>query len=149
MEQEIAFGVITWRLAFVAAAILLFAAEALVGGFFLVWFALALMVTGVLAHLVDLSLTQGFLITAVLAVMNIGIWWKFFRRKDSDEPDAFNNIGQQLIGKRGEALEDFVAGAGRVKITDTLYSASGEDVKQGPVRVTAMQDDHPVVENIG
>jgi membrane protein implicated in regulation of membrane protease activity len=113
-----------------ALALLLFAAEALAPGAFMLWmgFAAALLLLAVLL-LPGIPLLLQVLAFVVLSFVSIQIYRTWFRNRDrvSDQP-LLNRRSEQLIG-RVVALEQAIhGGRGRVKIDDAYWVVSGPEL---------------------
>lgn len=124
-----------------ALALLLFAAEAMAPGAFMLWFgfAAAAMALVVLA-LPELGwLTQAVLFS-IFAVISVGVYLKWFRGKGrgSDKP-LLNRRADQLIGLVAKLDQPIVGGrGGRVQIADAFWTVEGPDLPVGaPVRIVA------------
>lgn len=124
-----------------ALALLLFAAEAMAPGAFMLWFgfAAAAMALVVLA-LPGLGwLTQAILFS-IFAVISVGVYLKWFRGKGrgSDKP-LLNRRADQLIGVVAKLDQPIVGGrGGRVQIADAFWTVEGPDLPVGvPVRIVA------------
>ncbi len=132
----------SFKLAFWAvAALVLFAAEALAPGAFMLWFgfAAAAMALVVLAVPGIGWLAQAILFS-VLAVISVAIYRKWFRGKgrQSDKP-LLNRRAEQLIGTVAVLDQAIAGGRGRVKIDDAFWTVQGPDLPEGArVRVVAV-----------
>ncbi len=124
-----------------AVTLLLFAAEAMAPGAFMLWmgfaaaavFALVLVVPGVplLAQVVAFVL---------LSFVSIQIYRTWFRTagRESDRP-LLNRRAEQLIGTQVPLDQAIVGGRGRVKIGDAYWVVQGPDLPVGTaVRVVAV-----------
>jgi inner membrane protein len=119
-------------------AALLGTAEILVPGFFLIWFAVAAAVTGVVAFFLPISLTAQGLLFAALAVASVyaGRRWFVQNPIESDDP-KLNDRGARLTGEIVTVVEAITNGRGRVKVGDSVWNARGADAPGGAqVRVT-------------
>ena len=124
-----------------AVALLLFAAETMAPGAFMLWmgFAAALVFLGVL--LVDgIPLLAQVAAFVVLSFISIQIYRTWFRGKarESDKP-LLNRRAEQLVGKVATLDQAIVGGRGRVKIDDAFWVVDGPDLPVGTrVRVVAV-----------
>lgn len=110
---------------------LLAGVEILVPGVFLLWIGLGAVAVGlVLWVLPELSVGMQLTLFALAMLGSIGLGFMIQRRSGPKpgEP-VLNQELQDYIGRRFEALDDFSAGRGRVRVGDTSYSASCD----GPV----------------
>jgi inner membrane protein len=119
-------------------AALLGTAEIIVPGVFLIWFAAAAAVTGVIAFLLPIGMTAQAAIFALLAVVAVYAGRNWFRRNPiiSDDP-LLNDRGARLSGEIVTVVDAISNGRGRVKVGDSVWNARGEDTAVGAqVRVT-------------
>jgi inner membrane protein len=124
-----------------ALALLLFAAEALAPGAFMLWmgFAAAVVFVGVLL-VPGTSLLLQVVAFVLLSFVSIQIYRSWFRRGDrpSDRP-LLNRRAEQLVGRvvvLDQAIRD---GQGRAKVDDAFWVVSGPDLAAGSaVRVVAV-----------
>jgi membrane protein implicated in regulation of membrane protease activity len=121
-----------------AAALLLFAAEALAPGAFMLWLGFAAMVVfvGVLV-IPGMSLLAQVAAFVVLSFVSIQIYRTWFRGKErpSDQP-MLNRRAAQLVGRVVPLERGIVNGRGRVQIADALWDVAGPELPVGaPVRI--------------
>ena len=127
--------------AWAAAALLLFAAEALAPGAFMLWlgfaaaavFALVLLLPGMMPPLAQVA---AFI---VLSVVSIQVYRTRFRGRErqSDQP-ALNRRAAALLGRVVPLERGIVNGRGRVQIADAYWDVGGPDLPAGtPVRIVA------------
>ncbi|HHW4678957.1 MAG TPA: NfeD family protein [Xylella sp.] len=127
-----------------AAALLLFAAEALAPGAFMLWMGIAAtaVFVGVLL-LPDTSLLLQVFAFVVLSFVSIYLYRTWFRRvdRDSDHP-LLNRRADQLVGRIILLDHAIVDGSARIKIDDTLWAISGPSLPAGSqVRIIALDVD--------
>ena len=120
------------------AALLLFAAEALAPGAFMLWlgFAAVIVFLGVLLVPGTTLLTQA-VAFVVLSVISIQVYRTWFRGKQraSDQP-LLNRRVAQLVGRVVPLERGIVNGRGRVQIADALWDVVGPELPAGaPVRI--------------
>jgi membrane protein implicated in regulation of membrane protease activity len=120
------------------AALLLFAAEALAPGAFMLWlgFAAAVVFLGVLLVPGTTLLMQA-IAFVVLSVISIQVYRTWFRGKQraSDQP-LLNRRVAQLVGRVVPLERGIVNGRGRVQIADALWDVVGPELPTGaPVRI--------------
>ncbi len=123
-----------------AAALLLFAAETLAPGAFMLWlgFAAVVVFAGVLL-MPGLSLLVQVVAFIALSFVSIQVYRTWFRgnERQSDQP-ALNRRTAALVGRVVPLERAIVAGRGRVQIADALWDVCGPDLPAGlPVRVVA------------
>lgn len=121
--------------------LLLFAAEALAPGAFMLWmgFAAAVVFIGVLL-IPGVSLLVQVAAFIVLSFVSIQIYRKWFRHagRTSDQP-LLNRRAEQLIGVVAPLDQAITGGRGRVKLGDAYWVVQGPDLPAGtPVRVIAV-----------
>ena len=121
-----------------AAALLLFAAEALAPGAFMLWLGFAAVVVFVGVLLVPgMSLLAQVAAFVVLSFVSIQIYRTWFRGRErqSDQP-MLNRRVAQLVGRVVPLERGIVNGRGRVQIADALWDVVGPELPAGvPVRI--------------
>lgn len=116
-------------------------AEILIPGFFLIWLAVAAIITGLVAFLTPLSMTLQIALFAILAVAAVyaGRRWFAMNPIESSDPNL-NHRGARLIGETVTVVEAIADGRGRVKVGDSVWNAKGSDAAEGAkVRVTGSE----------
>ncbi|MCI4568660.1 NfeD family protein [Lysobacter sp. CFH 32150] len=128
--------VFTWA----AVALLLFAAEALAPGAFMLWLGFAAVVVFLVVFLVPgipvLAQVAAFI---VLSFVSIQIYRKYFRgrQRQSDQP-ALNRRAAALVGRVVPLDRAIVNGQGRVQIADAYWTVTGPELPMGtPVKIIA------------
>ena len=124
------------------AALLLFAAEAMAPGAFMLWlgFAAAGVFLGVLL-VPGTSLLVQAIAFVVLSIISIQVYrtWFLGRGRASDQP-LLNRRAAQLIGRTVALEQAIVNGRGRVQIADAFWDVAGPDLPAGmPVRIVAAE----------
>ncbi len=119
--------------AWAAVALLLFAAEAMAPGAFMLWLGFAAVVVFVGVLLVPgipLLLQVGAFV--LLSFVSIQVYRRWFRGREpqSDRP-ALNRRTAALIGQVVTLQEAIVNGSGRVQIADAYWTVSGPDLPAG------------------
>lgn len=129
--------VVSWA----AIALLLFAAEAMAPGAFMLWMGFAATVVFVGVLLIDgvpvLAQVAAFI---VLSFVSIQIYRRWFRKNEpqSDRPHL-NQRANTLVGHVAPLDQSIVNGRGRVQIADAFWVVEGVDLPAGtPVRVVAV-----------
>lgn len=130
----------TWQtVSWAAIALLLFAAEALAPGAFMLWlgfaaaavFALALVFPG----LTVLAQVAAFIVLSFASIQVYRTWYRG-RERPSDRP-LLNRRAEQLIGRVVVLERGIVQGRGRVQIADAFWDVAGPELATGAaVRVT-------------
>ena len=127
--------------AWAALAVVLFAAEALAPGAFMLWmgFAAVAVFLGVLL-VPDIPVLAQVAAFVVLSFVSIQVYRKWFssRERQSDQP-ALNRRTAALVGQVVSLERAIVSGIGRVKIGDAFWDVAGSDLPAGaPVKVVAV-----------
>jgi membrane protein implicated in regulation of membrane protease activity len=125
-----------------ALALVLFAAEALAPGAFMLWIGIGAAAVFVLvAVFADIPLLWQVVAFVVLSVVSIQCYRRWGRSHDrqSDQP-LLNRRAEQLIGRVIVLDQGIVAAKGRAKIDDAFWVVAGPDLPAGsPVRVVAVE----------
>ncbi|MGG6463326.1 NfeD family protein [Solilutibacter silvestris] len=114
-------------------ALLLFAAEAMAPGAFMLWLGLAAAATFVIVLLAPgMSVLAQVIAFAILSVVAILIWQRWFRGRgrSSDQP-KLNRRAEQLVGQVVLLAEPIVDGQGRLQIADAFWTIRGPDASAG------------------
>ena len=107
-------------------------AEMVVPGVFLIWFAAAALVVGLLSFVLPLSLPLEVALFAVLAVVNVLASRRWLRGHPVISADPLlNQRGQQLVGRQVVVTHAIEGGTGRVRCGDTEWLAQGPDADAG------------------
>ena len=122
-------------------ALVLFAAEAMAPGAFMLWFGFAAVA---MALVVLVAPGLGWLAQAVLfsvlALISVAVDRRWFRGRgrQSDKP-LLNRRAEQLVGSVAVLDQAIEGGRGRVKIDDAFWTVEGPDLPVGMrVRVVAV-----------
>ncbi|MEC3911984.1 NfeD family protein [Sphingobium sp. CR2-8] len=121
-------------------AALLGIAEVLMPGVFLIWIAIAAAITGLVALALPIALPFQFLLFAGLSIAAVyaGRRWYADNPVASSDP-MLNDRSARLIGQSVTVVEPIVGGEGRVKVGDSVWSATGPDAPTGArMRVIAV-----------
>lgn len=116
-----------------ALALLLFAAEALAPGAFMLWLGLAAAAVFVLVlAFPSVSLLAQVVAFVVLSFVSIQIYRTWFRGREpqSDRP-LLNRRAEQLVGRVVALERGIVQGRGRVQIADAFWDVSGPELDAG------------------
>jgi membrane protein implicated in regulation of membrane protease activity len=129
--------------AWAAVALLLFAAEAMAPGAFMLWLGLAATVVFVAVWIVPgIPLLAQVAAFVVLSFVSIQVYRRWFRGREpqSDRP-ALNRRAAALVGQVVPLQAAIVNGRGRVQIADAYWDVSGPDLPAGTaVRITGAED---------
>lgn len=125
--------------AWAAVALLLFAAETLAPGAFMLWlgFAAVAVFLGVLLvpGIPVLAQVAAFIVLGFVSIQVYRTWFRG-RERQSDQP-ALNRRAAALQGRVVTLERGIVQGRGRVQIADAYWEVSGPDLEAGtPVRIT-------------
>ena len=124
-----------------ALAVILFAAEAMAPGAFMLWMRLAATAVFLVVWAYDgLAVLMQVVLFVVLSFVSIQVYRTWFRRRarPSEQP-LLNRRAEQLVG-RVVVLDQAIAnGAGRAKVDDAFWVVAGPDLPAGShVRVVAV-----------
>jgi membrane protein implicated in regulation of membrane protease activity len=120
---------------------LLLIGELLMPGIFLLWLALAAVLTGIVHLLFDLSWQTEVGLFALFSLLLVAAAWKLVRAQHHFRSDAPNLNQRQFdyIGRQAVLVEAISAGHGKVRLEDTLWDVEGRDLPKGaPVIVTGV-----------
>lgn len=125
----------------------LLALEVMSPGVYLLWFGVAAILTGLLSfQLWDFAFwgwQMQVLAFLILSLASVLIGRRLFPATGADDTDQplLNQRDRQLIGRLATLTEPIVNGHGRVRIGDTLWRVTGEDMAEGTrVRVVAAEN---------
>jgi membrane protein implicated in regulation of membrane protease activity len=132
--MDLRWDVVAWA----AVALLLFAAEALAPGAFMLWmgFAAVAVFLAVLAvpGIPLLAQVAAFVVLSFASIQVYRTWFRS-RARESDRP-TLNRRAFQLVGRVVPLEQPILAGRGRVKIGDAFWIVEGIDLPAGtPVKV--------------
>lgn len=132
------------------AGVLLATAEIFVPGVFLIWLALAAILTGIVALLFDPPLAVDLAIFACTSVASIYAGSNLYRRAAQPSDPLLNNRAARMIGMRVTICEPIIGGQGRATDGDSFWSAKGPDLAAGTIAtVVAVEGNTVVVERAG
>lgn len=121
--------VFTWA----AVALLLFAAEALAPGAFMLWlgFAAVAVFLGVLLvpGIPVLAQVAAFIVLSFISIQAYRKWFRG-RERQSDQP-ALNRRADALVGRVVPLERGIVQGRGRVQIADAYWDVAGPELPAG------------------
>ncbi|HEY0503603.1 MAG TPA: NfeD family protein [Lysobacter sp.] len=128
--------VVTWA----AVALLLFAAEALAPGAFMLWLGLAAAAVFLVVIVFDVPVLAQVTLFVLLSFISIQVYRTWFRGREraSDQP-MLNRRADQLVGRVVPLERAIVNGQGRVQIADAYWTVAGPDLPTGTaVRIVAV-----------
>lgn len=116
-------------------AAILFLAELIVPGVFLVWLAIAAAVTGLAGLIIPMNLVGQLTLFGIASIASVMLArrWYAAHADESDDP-LLNDRRARLIGITVKVVQPVTPTSGRVKIGDSEWSARGPDL---PVDATA------------
>jgi membrane protein implicated in regulation of membrane protease activity len=133
-------------------AIILIGLEFLAPGIYFMWVGFAaLVVSGVTFIFPDISWVIQILIFSGLAVVSVLVGRKYIMEKEQSSDDTtLNRRGAQYVGKKCEVVVAFKNGKGKIKVEDTLWTATGDkDFKMGAsVKIVSQDGTRFVVEAV-
>lgn len=121
-------------------AVVLFVLETIVPGIHFLWFGVSAGIVGLLSVLVTMPWQWQVILFALISVATVFLVRRFAGpdRAKSDEP-VLNVRGAQYIGRRVIVEEEIKNGRGKVRVSDTIWAAQGEDAAKGTeVEVTGV-----------
>lgn len=112
--------------------VMLATAEVLLPGVFLIWLALAAIVTGLITLVAPIPLAMQLVVFALLSLVSVysGRRWLKNNPISSDDP-LLNDRGGRMIGEVVTVVEAIDDGTGRVKVGDGVWSARGPKTEVG------------------
>ena len=115
--------------------------EMLVPGVYLIWLALAAIITGVLTLTLDLSLPVQVIDFVFLSLIIAFSAKRFLRDRPIESSDPLmNRRGARLVGETALVVQAIEHGSGRVKLGDSEWIARGPNVAAGErVRISGSE----------
>jgi membrane protein implicated in regulation of membrane protease activity len=129
-------------------ALVLVLLESVLPGIHFIWFGLAAIVVGTIALSIDIDWQVQVLAFAILSVASAFIVRRYFAPQNTptDQP-TLNERGSNYIGRIVVVADPIVNGRGRVRVGDSVWTASGPDMTAGArARVTSVDGTVLVVE---
>ena len=125
--------------------------EMLLPGVYLIWLALAAIITGVLTLTLDLSLPFQVVDFVFLSLIIAFSAKRFLRDRPIESSDPLmNRPGARLVGQTALVVQAIEHGSGRVKLGDSEWIARGADAAAGErVRVSGSEGAILLVEPVG
>lgn len=124
------------------------ALEMLVPGVYLVWLAVAALITGLITFVAGPPLALqvvAFVSLALIAAFSARRW--FMDQPGESADPLLNNLGGRLVGETGRVTEALEGGKGRVQVGDGEWMARGADAAVGTrVRITSVSGTTLLVE---
>ncbi len=123
--------------------LVLLAAEVVAPGVFLIWIAIAALITGALSLMLWDTIVWGwqvqFVVFALLSIISVLLGRHFVSSsaRETDEP-LLNQRAQSLVGRTAVLEKPIAEGHGRVRLDDTIWIVEGPDLPAGTrVRIVA------------
>ncbi|MBT8390092.1 MAG: NfeD family protein [Altererythrobacter sp.] len=122
----------------IAIGLILAALEMLVPGVYLIWLAIAAIITGLLTLGIGLGLPAQIVVFVSLSLIAAFSAKRFLRDSPIESSDPLlNQRGTRLIGENALVTQAIDGGSGRVKYGDSEWIARGPDIAEGErVRIT-------------
>lgn len=112
--------------------LILAALEILLPGVYLIWLAVAAVLTGVIAFVLDLGLAFQIVNFVFLALIAAFSARRFLRDKPIVSSDPLlNNRGGRLVGQTAIVTQALAGGTGRIRHGDSEWIARGPDIGHG------------------
>ena len=132
-------------------AVILFVMEVFAPGAVFMWIAIAAAIMGlILSMFTGITWEYQLLMFAILSVASLFAWRKFAKQHatETDQPQL-NKRGMQYVGRTFTLEEPIVNQYGRIRVDDTTWKITGEDVDVGSVvKVTKVEGAILHVENV-
>lgn len=134
----------------IAIGLILAALEMLVPGVYLIWLAVAAIVTGLLTLGLDLALPSQVVIFVSVSLIAAFSARRFLRDSPIESSDPLlNQRGGRLAGEMAVVTQAFEGGSGRIKHGDSEWLARGPDLGVGErVRITGSNGAVLIVEPV-
>jgi len=136
--------------AWVVLGLVLAALEMLVPGVYLIWLAVAALITGALTFGIGIGVPAQVIIFVSLALISVFSARRFLRDSPIVSSDPLmNHRGSRMVGQTAVITQAFDGGTGRVKFGDSEWLARGPDAAAGDkVRITGSEGTILLVEPI-
>jgi len=136
--------------AWLIAGLVLAVAEMVVPGVFLIWFAAAALIVGLLTAALPLALPVQVVLFVALSLASVLGSRRFLKRHPIESADPLlNQRGARLVGQRVVVTQAIEGGSGRVRCGDTEWLAQGPDAEPGArMTVTGSQGSILIVEAV-
>ncbi|WP_095011415.1 NfeD family protein [Tsuneonella mangrovi] len=134
--------------AWLALGLLLAIFEMLVPGVYLIWLALAALVTGALTYVLDFGVPLQIVNFVFLSLIIVYSARRIVRDNPIESTDPFlNNRMGRLVGQTGTVSLAITSGTGRVRHGDSEWNARGPDLDAGTrIKITGYEGGTLIVE---
>jgi membrane protein implicated in regulation of membrane protease activity len=121
--------------------------EVLAPGTFFIWFAVAAILTGTVALMVDLGWQAEILLFVALAVVAALAGRRIYGRSRPAEENRLNDRAARQVGRLAVLDTAIAEGTGHIRLDDTRWRVEGPDLPAGAkVRIVAFRDGRLQVE---
>lgn len=123
------YGAWSW----IIGGLIILAIELIVPGGVFIWLGTAAITTGLVVLVLPIGFAVQWALYGVLALSGIILWLKFGRKAMNTKTDSpfLNKRTERFVGREA-VLEDAIhQGFGRVKMDDTTWRVSGDDLPKG------------------
>ena len=125
--------------------LLLLGLEVVAPGTFFLWFGLSALVVGTLALFFDIAWQAELVLFGALSLVSLLAGRAFMRRSgDAEGAPSLNRRGSRLVGREFVLEQPISQGDGRVRIDDTIWRVTGDDMPSG-TRIRVERLDGPVL----
>lgn len=129
----------------VTLGLLLAALEILVPGVYLIWLAVAAVITGLLTFAFDIGLAMQVVVFASLSMISVFSARRYLRESPIESSDPLlNHRAARMVGETALVTQAFDGGTGRVRHGDSEWLARGPDLDVG-VRVRIIGNDGTIL----
>lgn len=131
--------------AWLIAGLVLAVAEMVIPGVFLIWFAAAALIVGLLTAALPIGVPLQVVLFVMLSLASVFAGRRFLHRHPIQSADPLlNRRGAQLVGRQVVVTQAIEGGSGRVRCGDSEWLAQGPDVPVG-ARMTITGHDGAVL----
>ncbi|NQD36195.1 NfeD family protein [Permianibacter sp. IMCC34836] len=114
-----------------AVGLLLFAIEMVAPGFYLMFFGIAALLTGLVALLLPLPWQALATLFALLSVISVVVGRRWYASKEGEGSATLNRRSDALVGRRTRLQTALTAEGGEIFIDDTRWTAQGPELPAG------------------
>jgi len=126
----------------IVGGLILLALELMLPGGILIWLGLAAVATGLVTFIIPIGWAMQWAIYGALALISIILWLKYGRKAMNTKTDNpfLNDRAKRFIGREIVLDKAIDQGYGRVKLDDTIWRVSGQDMAKGSmVKITGYE----------
>jgi membrane protein implicated in regulation of membrane protease activity len=123
------------------------------GAGLLLWAGIAALEVGILLLLYPFGWQEQWLLFAIQSIVTTGLWWRWQQQRDNSPRDGAAGLNQRMqgyLGREVELLDDTHQGLSRVRLDDTVWSVSCEQVLPAGsrVKITGAESSRLLVEAV-